>query len=76
MYDAAHAPIVMDAATMRTSIKDVILFFMVLTLSFLAVLSDRIDWILTCSKAAFAALVFADAFFQHGKEVFVGQIHR
>lgn len=31
---------------------------------------------ITGSKAAFAALVFADAFFQHGEEVFVGQIHR
>ena len=27
-------------------------------------------------EAAFAALVFADTLFQHGKEVFIGQAHR
>ena len=76
MYDAALAHIVMDTATTRMSINDVIRFFMVLTLSLFEALRDRVGRILTCSKAAFAALVLADAFFQHGKEVFIGQAHR
>ena len=76
MYDAALAPTVMDMATTRTSTKEVIFSFMDIDPFCSWVSCDRVSRMITGSKAAFAALVFADAFFQHGKEVFVGQIHR